>query len=103
MTDALTFSSTNDLYTHPNIRSLTAEQLHFRLTATRQRRLITAIDFQTAQTKRLDKEGNKLSDQWAKLRDRISTDIVKATELLEKSEAGITKLNQLSNQIAILE
>lgn len=98
----LTFQ-TSEIYTHPNIRQLSIDQLHDRLTIIRNRRLITAIEFQSAQAKRLDKEGDKLSEKWSKLRDRISTRIAKATEEVEKAEKDLQQLTAISNQLAVLE
>jgi ABC-type Fe3+-hydroxamate transport system substrate-binding protein len=93
----------SEVYTHPNIRNLTVDQLHARLTATRQRRLITAIEFQSAQTKRIDKEGSKLSDQWLKAHDQTLTQLAHATAAVEKAEKLIAKMQQLSNQLAVIE
>lgn len=98
----LTFQN-GPIYTHPNIRQLTAEELHNRLDVIRNRRLITAIEFQSAQAKRLDKEGDKLSEKWSKLRDRVSTRIAKATEEIEKAEKELQQLTAISNQLFILE
>lgn len=98
----LTFQQ-NELYTHPSIRQLTAEQLDQRLSAIRSRRLITAIEFQTAQNKRLDKEGGKLSEKWAKTRDAISTKLARAQEDIEKAEKLLEQLAAISSQLTILE
>lgn len=91
------------LYTHPNIRNLTASQLHDRLSQIRQRRLITAVEFQTAQTKRLDKEGNKLSEKWTKLAARIEARLLTANEAVKKAEHELEELGRISNQLSILE
>lgn len=98
----LTFQ-TSPIYTHPNIRDLTSNELHQRLEIIRNRRLITALEFQSAQAKRLDKEGDKLGEKWSKLRDRISTRIAKATEEVQKAEKELQQLIAISNQIANLE
>lgn len=99
---SFSFASTV-LYTHPSIRDLTSAQLHDRLAAIRQRRLITAVEFQTAQTKRLDKEGNKLSDKWTKLSLRIDARLLSANEAIKKAEQELQELGRISNQLSILE
>jgi len=101
-TETLTFNQ-DAVYTHPNIRNLTHDQLHQKLDMIRNKRLITAMEFKTAQEKRMDKEGLKLSEQWAKLRDRTLTRMAKVNEELDKAEGEIRKLIEISNQLSHLE
>ena len=91
------------IYTHPSLRDLTQDQLHERLSRIRNRRLVAALEFKTKQHVRLDSEGSKLSEQWSKLRDRISTKLAQMEEAVDKIDDDLLKLEKLSNQLKNLD
>lgn len=91
------------IYTHPSIRDLTQDALRERLNRIRNRRLVAALEFKTKQHVRLDSEGSKLSEQWARLRDRISTKLAQMEETVDKIDDELLKLEKLSNQLKNLD
>lgn len=92
-----------ELYTHPSLRDLSQDGLRERLNRIRNRRLVAAIEFRSKQHTRLDSEGSKLSDQWNKLRDSLSTKLAQWEEAADKIDEGLQKLEKISNQMKLLE
>jgi len=91
------------IYTHPKIREKTHHELLERLDQIRGRRLVAAMEFKTAERSRLDKEHDKLSDQWTKLAAKLSKKEYSIREDIEKFEADVNKLIQIHNQASVLE
>ncbi len=91
------------IYTHPKIREKTHSELLERLEQIRGRRIVSAMEFKTALQHRLEKEHDKLSDQWTKLAAKLSKKEFSIREDIEKFEQDVNKLIQIHNQASVLE
>lgn len=91
------------LYTHPNIREKTHDELLARLDQIRSRRLVAALEFKAAEQNRLEKEHGKLTTQWETLASKLSKKEYALREEIEKFEKDLNKLIQIHNQMKVLE
>lgn len=91
------------LYQHPNIRDLTAEQIHIRIDALRNQRLITAIEADNARKIKLTKMAVKDQDKYNKLGDRLATRLAKITELLVQCDQDLIGMQRLSSNLGLIE
>lgn len=102
MTEDTLFTESK-LYTLPDIRAHTIEQLQDRLEIIRQRRLVTAIEFQSKMEHKLNKEGHKLTEQWTKAAARIAKKIEDINADFAVIDKELQKLTELHHKLSILE
>lgn len=91
------------LYTHPNIRDLAHDKLAERLDIIRGKRLVAAQEFRTQLALRLEKEHTKLGEQWERLAASMSKRVEALKEAVDKFDADLNKLQQISNQMKVME
>lgn len=91
------------LYTHPTIRSERHEYLLNRLQQIRDRRLVTALQYESARVDKLQRLNATLSAQYEKVDERNRLDLVKVDELIDKLERGISKQIELAHKLTLTE
>jgi methylthioribose-1-phosphate isomerase len=91
------------LYQHPNIRDLTAEQLHTLIEAKRNQRLLTAIEVDNARKRKLTKIGTKDLERYNKLGDRCATRLAKISDLLAQCDQDLVNMQKLSSSVGLVE
>lgn len=93
----------SQLYTHPNIREKTHEQLLFRLDIIRNRRLVAAIEYKADSDRKRAQISAKLLSQYAALNDRNRLKLNKIFEMIEDVDRSIGKQIELSHKMSIVE
>lgn len=91
------------LYTHPTLRSSKHEWLLNRLQQTRDRRLVTALQYESVRVDKLSRLNATLSAQYEKIDERNRLDLAKVDELLDKLERGIGKQIEIAHKLTLTE
>lgn len=91
------------LYQHPNMRDMTADQLHTMIEAKRQQRLITAVEVNNARQKKLTKMAAKDQERYNKIGDRAVTRLAKIADMLAQCDADLIQMQRLSSNIGLVE
>jgi len=91
------------LYIHPNIRNLTADKLHLMIEANRQRRLITAIEANTARQRNLSKMIKRDAEKYTKIGDRLVTRLAKIEAALSQCDADLNNMQKLASSMGLVE
>lgn len=92
-----------EIYTHPTIRSQTHDWLMQRLQETRDRRLVVALQYESARKTKLQQLSYTLSAQWEKQRDSCDNKLQKIDEELDKLERGISKMIEIAHKLSLTE
>lgn len=91
------------LYTHPDIRTQTHEQMLQRLQFIRDRRLVNAIQYESIRIAKAHKAGAALQIMYEKQDTKNRNDIAKIDELIDKLEKGISNQISISHKISLVE
>lgn len=91
------------IYTHPDIRTLSHEKLLSRLQNIRDRRLVNAIQYESARVARAHKAGATLQLQWEKINETNRLALYKIDDALDKFEKSLSKQIEISHKISLVE
>lgn len=91
------------LFTHPNIREQSVEQLQLRIKQKQDQRLLAAIQAQTLRHEKLAKVAAKDQDKYTKLGDRLATRLAKIELDLQRCEDDLMTMQKLAGEMSLIE
>lgn len=86
----------------PTIDELDIPALEKHLEQVRNKRIITAIQYQQTRNLKLSSEANKLEGQLKKQVDLLGKDLLKLDAQLEKCKERLAKVNMLKNELGFV-
>lgn len=95
--------SDTNLYEHPDIRSISHQQLLDRLQQIRDRRLVAAIQFEAVRKTKLERLSAKLQSQWEQQNQRNLIALEKIDEAIDRLDRGIAKQIQIAHNVALTD
>jgi hypothetical protein len=91
------------IYNHPKLRDLSQTELYERLEDVRNRRLLAAMDFKDAHTKKMMKLGHKLASQWEDLNQKNLVKLHKIDEAITALEKAVEKQVGIHHKLTMAE
>ena len=92
-----------DLYTHPDIRKMTAEKYMDRLEFLRAERVLLSQEFLDKQKSKIVSDGNKAADKWNKAITRTENRLKKMAELADLVKKELDNLVTLEGEMQAAE
>lgn len=91
------------IYNHPKLREMSQSELYDRLQDARNRRLLAALDYKDAQTKKMLKQGNKLATQWEDTNQKALQKLAKIDEMINALEKMTEKMVGIHHKLTMTE
>lgn len=91
------------IYQHKTARELSITEYRNIVEASRNKRLVQAIEFESARQRKNQATISKLSEKWTKLDERLANKAAAIDKALNDFDDYLNKLVEINNQLTIME